>query len=68
MKTVQRKIRPITIRCGVPGCATKPIDAALDEKEGGGGEVIAPRGWTFPSPVHGSGDVFVGTCPAHVAK
>ncbi len=68
MKTVQRKIRPITVRCGIPGCTTKPMDAALDELGGGAYEVIAPKGWTFPSNPNGSGDVYVGTCPAHAAK
>ena len=64
-KTVQRKIRPITIRCGIPGCASKPLDAVLEEHDGGKHEVIAPRGWTFPPIGNGTGDVFVGTCPSH---
>jgi hypothetical protein len=68
MKTVQRKIRPITARCGIPGCTTKPIDAVLEEHEGGVHEVIAPKGWTFPSNPNSKGDVFVGTCPAHSVK
>jgi hypothetical protein len=66
-KTVQRQIRPITIRCGSPGCTSKPVDAVLEEHEGADSEVIAPRGWTFPPKPKGKGkdDVFVGTCPAH---
>ena len=67
LKTVQRKIRPITVRCGIPGCTTKPMDAVLEDLGDGGHEVIAPKGWTFPSPANGAGDVFVGTCPTHAS-
>ena len=68
MKTVQRKIRPITVRCGIPGCTTKPMDAAIEEIDGGEHKMIAPKGWTFPAGANGSGDVFVGTCPIHAPK
>ena len=67
-KTVQRRIRPITIRCGAPGCGTKPHDAVLDEHDDGTHDVIAPSGWIFPPNVQGRGDVFVGFCPYHAHK
>jgi hypothetical protein len=68
VKTVQRKVRPITIRCGARGCKTKPLDAVLEERGDGTREVIAPAGWAFAKNPPGSGDVFVGTCPAHWVK
>ena len=67
-KTVTRRIRPITIQCGAPGCGTKPHDAVLDQRDDGTQGVIAPAGWTFPENVEGKGDVFVGSCPYHSAK
>jgi hypothetical protein len=67
-KTVQRMIKPITVRCGTAGCATKPVDAVLEVNDGGKDEIIAPKGWTFPKGVQGKGDVYVGACPAHSAK
>ena len=67
-KTVQRRIRPITIRCGIPGCETKPQDAVLEEHDASKPEVIAPTGWTFPPNVQETGGAFVGMCPAHSAK
>jgi hypothetical protein len=67
-KTVQRRIRPITIKCGAPGCTTKPQDAVLDEHDDGTGDVIAPGGWKFPKNMQGRGDVFVGLCPLHAPK
>ncbi len=67
-KTVQRMIRPITVRCGTAGCTTKPIDAVLEVHENGTNEIIAPKGWTFPAKAQGAGDTFVGTCPIHSAK
>ena len=67
-KTVQRKVRPITIRCGARGCATKPQDAVLEEHDDGTWEVIAPKGWAFPKSPAVNGDVLVGTCPAHWVK
>lgn len=68
-KTVQRKVRPITIQCGARGCATKPQDAVLEEHEDGTTEVIAaPKGWAFPKNQAPKGDVLVGTCPAHWVK
>jgi hypothetical protein len=67
-KTVQRRIRPVTIKCGAPGCGTKPLDAVLDEHDDGTHDVIAPKGWTFPPNVQGKGDIFVGFCPSHAPK
>jgi hypothetical protein len=67
-KTVQRKVRPITIQCGARGCATKPQEAVLEEHADGTAEVIAPKGWAFPKKRAGKGDVFIGTCPAHWVK
>jgi hypothetical protein len=67
-KTVQRRVRPITIRCGIPGCATKPLDAALDEQDEAKHEVIAPPGWTFPPNVRETNGAFVGMCPVHSPK
>jgi hypothetical protein len=66
-KTVQRKVRPITIQCGAQGCATKPLDAVLEERADGTCEVLAPKGWGFAKNPRGigDGDVFVGTCPVH---
>ena len=63
--TVQRKVRPVTIKCGGRGCPTKPMDAILEEHEDGTSEIIAPKGWVFPKNPKGSGDVYVGTCPVH---
>ena len=68
VKTVQKKVRPITIKCGGRGCTTKPLDAVLEERPDGTCEVIAPKGWAFPKNPSGKGDVFVGTCPAHWVK
>jgi hypothetical protein len=68
LKTVQRRIRPITIRCGIPGCPTKPQDAVLEERDDGKDEVIAPNGWSFSANVQESGGTFVGKCPAHPSK
>lgn len=67
-KTVQRRIRPITIRCGIPGCTTKPQDAVASEQDDAPPEIIAPRGWTFPPSAVTTGDTVVGRCPAHDAK
>jgi hypothetical protein len=64
-KTVQRKVRPVTIQCGVHDCRTKPLDAVLEERADGTYEVIAPKGWAFAKNPHGTGDVFIGTCPVH---
>ncbi|MGO8998662.1 MAG: hypothetical protein ACLQVI_35515 [Polyangiaceae bacterium] len=63
--TVQRKVRPITIKCGASGCSTKPLDAVLEEHADGTREVIAPKGWAFAKNPHTAGDAFVGTCPVH---
>ena len=68
VKTVQKKVRPITIKCSGRGCTTKPLDAVLEERADGTCEVIAPKGWAFPKNPSGKGDVFVGTCPAHWVK
>ena len=63
-KTVQKRVRPITIRCGTAGCTTK-ADAVM-ATTGDDEEIIAPRGWTFLGSLVPSGaDVVVGTCPTH---
>jgi hypothetical protein len=66
-KTVMRRIRPIRIRCGAAGC-TQAQDAAIEERddEGIDFEIIAPKGWTFPSKdPQSTRDVVVGRCPLH---
>jgi hypothetical protein len=68
-KTVQKKVRPITIRCAAEGCTEKGEGAAMSEGDGED-EIIAPRGWTFgakPDP-RSKGDVVYGFCPQHGKK
>jgi hypothetical protein len=67
-KTIQRQVRPVTIACGGRECPTKPIDAILEEHADGSSEILAPRGWVFPKNPKASGNVYVGTCPAHEVK
>jgi hypothetical protein len=65
-KTIRKMVKPITVRCGAPGCmksddaiATYTDDAESDF------EIVAPRGWTFGRPSQTKGDVVYGACPVH---
>lgn len=65
--TVRKRIKPITVRCGVPGC-TKSDDAIASfgsDVVDTDFEVVAPRGWTFRRPVQLVGTDVYGACPAH---
>jgi hypothetical protein len=65
-KTVQKIIRPVTVRCGAPGCTAKADAAVSSTGEGDADEVIAPRGWVFDRPhPQSTRDVIFGMCPAH---
>ncbi len=65
-KTVQKKVRAISVRCGAAGCTAKAEAAATYEGEGENYEVIAPRGWTFHErDPRSTLDVVFGKCPAH---
>ena len=65
-KTVQKMVRPITVRCGAPGCTAKAEAAVTFIGDSEEYEVIAPRGWTFDRPhPQSTRDVVFGACPAH---
>jgi hypothetical protein len=62
--TVQRIVRPITIRCGGPSCDAKSDAVAMSSGEGD--EIVAPRGWRFKTAdPRSTRDVIVGVCPLH---
>jgi hypothetical protein len=67
VKTVQKRVKPISVQCGAPGCGAKAEAVAMytdDECE-----VVAPRGWTFAAPQPTpKGDVVGGLCPAHARR
>lgn len=65
-KTVQKMVRPITVRCGATGCTAKSEAAVTFMGGSEEYEVIAPRGWTFDRPhPQSTRDVVFGECPAH---
>jgi hypothetical protein len=65
-KTVQKMVRPITVRCSSEGCSAKSEAAASFTGDGDDYEIIAPRGWTFAnSHAQSTRDVVFGNCPAH---
>ena len=67
-KTVQKIIRPITVRCSAEGCRTQ-AEAAASPSEGGEDDIIAPRGWVFaPRSPQSTRDVVYGLCPVHSRK
>jgi hypothetical protein len=64
-KTVQKIIRPITVRCGTAGCTAK-AEAVASTSDEGDDEIIAPRGWSFAKKnPQSTRDVVYGLCPQH---
>jgi hypothetical protein len=64
-KTVQKRVKPVTIRCGAEGCTAKAEGAATFTGDDDV-EVIAPRGWKFGArDPRATNDVVYGRCPAH---
>jgi hypothetical protein len=68
-KTLQQIVRPITLRCGSPGCSAScdaVATSSVGGKDDGKGGLVAPRGWTFdPNDPRSTRDVMFGACPAH---
>lgn len=64
--TVRKRVKPITVRCGAPGCnRTDDAIASYGSDADASFEVVAPRGWTFRKPPQLVGQDVYGSCPTH---
>jgi hypothetical protein len=65
-KTIQQRVRPVTLRCASPGCAAKAEGAMTFEGDSDQYEIIGPRGWSFKERnAQSTQDVVFGKCPEH---